>query len=190
MFDIDGVLNLDGKKYHNNGRNGIEAHCAENFNYILENVPDLKLVVISSWRYDIINGRMTLRGFESQLMTHGIDCENKIIGYTISDEVLVGDGRTYDYLKQHKDVIRREQILNWVYGPAMRGFPPETDTARRWAVLDDQEFDLYDDNWRHIQPDSKVGLTLVGAEQVISILVGDTEDTIVPMIFNERNHTT
>ena len=99
FLDIDGVLN-DYSQMSNN-HCGIKKECVENFNKILDLLPDVKIVISSSWRYLILNKFMTIKGFESLLLSHGINCSNRVIGHTEIDE-------------SNSIFGRGSQIKNWV----------------------------------------------------------------------------
>lgn len=89
LLDIDGCLNK--MIPHPNGYFGTDKDNVETFNHFLGLWPDLKIVISSSWRYLIQPHLMTLQGFESLLLTHGVDCKNRIVGRTPLDEEW-GDG--------------------------------------------------------------------------------------------------
>ena len=94
-FDIDGVLNLHEKLP--SGVCGISPHLRNNFNRIMDEVSDLRLVIHSAWRYLICyecptKGRsdMTLEGMGYLLQTHGLKVYeqgvgHKLIGHTSKD---------------------------------------------------------------------------------------------------------
>lgn len=83
-LDIDGVLN-DHQQLAN-GFCGTHPACVARMNRVLLAEPDLRLVIHSAWRYLILSGQMTLKGFESMLITHGLDCFGRVIGHTDPDE--------------------------------------------------------------------------------------------------------
>lgn len=100
FLDIDGVLN--GHELKANNYCGIEAPLVSNFNDIMLDVPDLQIVISSAWRYMIICGDMTVRGFEHMLLTHGVMCYGRIKGITVSDEIIPNRrDQIYDYAKRH-----------------------------------------------------------------------------------------
>lgn len=135
LFDIDGVLNRERGCRHANGYNGLNHECIENFNRIIAEVPSVDLVVISSWRYDILSGRQSFKGFESMLLTHGVNCHGKIIGHTKSDEEICGHGRTGDWLKEKGSIIRHHQVADYLWGEM--GDPGQGSGQRRFCIIDD-----------------------------------------------------
>ena len=83
FLDIDGVLNNHTPL--ESGYNGICQHRARLLNIILESVPDLQIVVSSAWRYMILEGAMTLKGFAHLLAIHGIKSHGRMHGHTEAD---------------------------------------------------------------------------------------------------------
>lgn len=141
FLDIDGVLN----DHHpmSNHYCSIKHECVECFNKILSNHMDLKIVISSAWRYLIIKGSMTLKGFEQMMLTHGLECHNRFIGHTEVDT---------------EQVQRREdQILNYV----------ASQNIKNYVVLDDLPLEL---EKRFIRTDGNIGLTEFKAMQVINLL--------------------
>jgi hypothetical protein len=109
----------------------LTAHASKRLNDIV--TATLSSVVVSSaWRYMILNGAMTVKGFEYLLAIHGFI--GKVVGHTCSDED-VDD--------------RAEQIRRYV---AEHGI-------RRWVAIDDGQPDLSALGDRWIKTESKVGLT-------------------------------
>jgi hypothetical protein len=82
FLDIDGVLNRH--RPWPNGYIGIEPACAYRFNRLLK-LTGAKIVVSSAWRYLIHSGSMTTKGFENLLLSHGINCHDRVIGLTEPD---------------------------------------------------------------------------------------------------------
>lgn len=83
FLDIDGVLNDCCP--HDNGYCGIQADKVRHLNRILEECPDVQLVISSSWRYTVLNGNSTLLGFEHLLLSHGVACKGRLHGVTAAD---------------------------------------------------------------------------------------------------------
>lgn len=162
LLGIDGVLNPHTR--HENGYCGIDRECVRNFNTILEAVSHAKICLISSWRYDVHAGRMTIGGVEAMLLTHGVDCHGRVVGVTVSDEEIVGQARSWEWLKKYGARIRRSQVHRWLWGEWES--PQEDD--RRYVVLDD--IDLALPNGGQVVTDPNVGLTAADAQKAISIL--------------------
>lgn len=88
-LDIDHVLNC-GRK-HPNGYAGMELHCLGYLAMILDAVPDLKIVLSTSWRYACLGGHWTTTGFEMVMLTHGMDwnaINGRIEDFTIDDNTV------------------------------------------------------------------------------------------------------
>lgn len=145
FLDVDGVLNTE-RALMDNGHCGINQNCVRRLNRILRQFPDLRLVLSSTWRYMVINGDMTLRGFEEMLMTHGVDCYNMMHGVTASDEV-------YDF---NGDQVRRRQIEDYV----------DAHRPRAYVVLDDIDLGME----RQIRIVGRRGLQDADAEGAIAVL--------------------
>jgi hypothetical protein len=144
FLDIDGVLN--NHERHENGYAGIRSDCVSHLNHILKEVPDLKIVISSAWRY-MIPEALSLKGFEYLLLVAGVNCEKKVIGYTARDENVNSRGK---------------QIRFWVKDHMVKG--------DKYIILDDLPFDFLKLNLNFILTDPKVGLTRKKAEAVIERL--------------------
>ncbi len=156
FLDIDGVLNDHGKLP--SGYCGITLRHATLFNEILVTVPDAKIVISSAWRYLILRGEMTVKGFEYLLMVHGVTCQNRVVGHTIADADICKEPGHFDY-EAWKTIglqMRHEQISRFV---AQNGI-------RQYAVLDDLPLSIPN----LIQTDGKVGLTSIEVSRVIAML--------------------
>jgi hypothetical protein len=132
FLDIDGVLN--GHAAFENHYCGIKPECVDAFNKLLDHFFNAKIVIASAWRYMIIKGTMTLKGFEYLLLSHGINCSGKVLSHTREDTDAVEP--------------RIDQILDW-----LKENDPECDD---WLSLDD----LYLHHKNCYQTDGMVGFTL------------------------------
>jgi hypothetical protein len=173
MIDIEVFLDIDGcannhSKFEN-GYSGVTSDCRRNINRLLREVPDSKIVVSSAWRYLVLNGSMTLKGFESLLLTHGLCVYNRIKGVTISDEEQAAEmgfpqanfnnmTEWHNWVNIYGAKIRKEQILKYV-----NKTKPET-----WVVIDDIILDIPN----QIVTDYNIGFTEDDAEKAIGILRG------------------
>lgn len=150
-LDIDGVLNRHVK--HGNGYCGIDPECVRWLNHVIEQVPGVEILIHSAWRYMIIGGRMDLKGFEYLLQTHGLDCENRIVGHTGPDSV-----RPRGAFSRDMDILERaEQIRRWA------GDNFHSHSA--YVAIDDLPLPLYAEFFVHT--DGTVGLTSEKSEEVI-----------------------
>lgn len=147
FLDIDGVLNGHQKVIPGSLYCGIRRDCVERLNRIIEST-DCQLVISSAWRYMILGGAMTLKGFEYFLLTHGVDCHERVHGHTVSDEL-------YDR--------REHQILHY-----LAQFPERP----AWCVLDDDPMGMSfgANQWRLVRTDGTKGLTTEDADRLIAIL--------------------
>lgn len=90
FLDIDGVLNSNAIEHVSLLSDPfgwtvvpqILPKCVRNLNAIVGST-EAKLVLSSAWRYSILNGDMTLRGFESLLRSHGV--RGTLLGHTRLD---------------------------------------------------------------------------------------------------------
>lgn len=140
FLDFDGVLNI----WPNPGRNG-EFHkpACINLEFLLNKVPDLKIVVSSSWR------AFGYEAVRDVLKSNGID-PRKVIDIT-GDEVSPSDGK--------KD--RDYQIECWLKKH------PE---VKKFAVVDDESYDMALVANKMVKTDRYVGLTQAAVERLIHIL--------------------
>ncbi len=110
FLDIDGVCNDHTFNSQANSTT-IKASCVNNLNKILTET-DSQIVLSTAWRYMILNGAMTLKGFEYLLRTHGVYAENRLLGLTREDRLLPNDPNNkrergveiQDWLKEHPEV--------------------------------------------------------------------------------------
>ena len=89
FLDIDGVLNMYGascRTFMKPYGQHIEPHLVNRLNYILEKVEDLKIVISSSWRFD-------MKDLEKQIKEQGFKYWDRVIGKTP-----VGDARGLEIL--------------------------------------------------------------------------------------------
>jgi hypothetical protein len=139
FLDIDGVLNNHTPM--SNGYNGIDKVCVSNFNFLLSKLPSAKIVISSAWRYLIHGGAFTLKGFEYILETHGIECKDRLIGYTDKDPELP---QNHDEWNQAGLQFRKDQILKWI---------KDNNYSGPYLVLDDLDIGI------GYRTDGKIGLT-------------------------------
>lgn len=145
FLDIDGVLN--DHKQHTNGYLGTIPSCVVCFNDLLVET-GASIVISSAWRYMVLNGAMTLRGFEYLLLTHGVDCKDRVIGMTCSDEDIP---------------LRGQQIRHWMN---------EYGDGRRYVVLDDLDLGISEAEHPFVQTVDEHGLELADVNLAIWLLNG------------------
>lgn len=162
-LDIDGVLNRHDR--HENGYSTMHPECLEPMNYLLRELPDMQLVVSSAWRYQVLNGHMTLKGLECLLLTHGLDCFGRIAGITCGDEAATEGEFTrkttspeyWEWLAQHGHTVRARQIQQHVQEACANAFG-----QLAYAVVDDLDLPLK----RLVKTEPNQGLTYEHVQQL------------------------
>lgn len=144
FLDMDGCLN-DHTQLES-GFCGVKSECASRLNRILRET-DAEIVLSSAWRY-MVPDAMTLNGFQYLLQTHGVDCNDRLIGVTCRDEELMPRG---------------QQIRQW---------RNEHGGDRRYVVIDDLDLGISEAGHPFVQTDGAVGLTDADVERAIAILNG------------------
>jgi hypothetical protein len=146
FLDIDGVLNDHGPMM--NLYCGIDKEKVNLLNRVIDET-NCNIVISSAWRYMILGGDMTVRGFEHMLLTHGLKCYRRIIGHTPSDEEVWSRG---------------EQISAWL----------SVEKYSKYVVVDDlnEELGIGISLAGHpiVQTNGKVGLTNENCTDLIRIL--------------------
>ncbi|MGI9507634.1 MAG: HAD domain-containing protein [Geminicoccaceae bacterium] len=145
FLDIDGVLN-DHEFDPVSDSCTIKRECVQQLNRILVET-GAQIIVSSAWRYMVLNGAMTLRGFGYLLQTHGV-----ITGRVWATTKLDIGGES-----------RGRQIRDWLSENTNGDIP--------FVVLDDERlcgFDEVRDNL--VLTDGSVGLTEADADKAIQIL--------------------
>jgi len=142
FLDIDGVLNR--LKPQRNGYCGFDPICVENLNYVLLTIPDLYIVISSSWRYMISPRTMTLEGFEFMLLASGVCCKARVAGATVRDDAIPE---------------RSDQVKHWL------DTHPE---VTKHLALDDMCWEFGSRNVISLRTDSHVGLTEKESKQIIN----------------------
>jgi hypothetical protein len=137
FLDIDGVLNGLGCFTQPNAH-WIEPDCVNVLNRVIKDT-DCKLVLSSSWRYQIHYGACTLQGFEYLLRSHRINAYQRLMGYTATDEMC--------------KTTRGEQITYWLN---TRG---RELGVERYVVVDDLDLGITDEGHPFVQPNGGWGLT-------------------------------
>ena len=167
FLDIDGVLNDHARMP--NGYCAIKHSCVDALGRILRAVPDLKIVLSTSWRYMMFgdNPPMNEKGIEYLLCLFGAnynDVADRVIGKTMSDEEMCeklgiaekGAPLDYLWLKDNGTLLRREQILHYAEGCPNEGF----------VVFDDLDLEMEE----LIRTDGVIGLTVELSDRAIAAL--------------------
>ena len=146
-FDIDGVLN--DHTYNKESEScSIKPSCVKNFNLILEEFPDLKVILHSAWRYMVHGKAMDLKGFKYLLRTHGISSKINLIAVTTTDEIC--------NLREHNILLSKAEWCRM---------------GDKYAIVDDLDLQFGGITQNHfIRTDGQVGLTSVERKKIIELL--------------------
>lgn len=94
FLDFDGVLAPYGNHYV---AKKFSKSCVKNFNKILKEVPEAKIVISSSWR------RHGLEYVKDMLKDNGID-EKRVIGMTPEHQPSTRNRHLEEWIDEHKDI--------------------------------------------------------------------------------------
>jgi len=146
FLDIDGVLNNHSRQM--NLYCGIHRDKTELLNKVI--LPtNCNIVISSAWRYMVLSGEMTVKGFEYMLLSHGLQCYDRVIDVTPSDEVINTRGKQVSYwLEKHRQKY----------------------DVKEYVVVDDLSLDIESCGHPFVQTDSTVGLEERHIEEIITIL--------------------
>jgi hypothetical protein len=152
-LDMDGVMN--DHTLMENGYCGISPDCVRRLNRLFDQFEDLHIVVSSAWRYMVLAGDMTRRGYEEMLLTHGVCCYGRVFGMTAPDEPYWSSPPTE---ADYSDLtVRKRQIADHV-----REHRPES-----YVVLDDMELEMD----RFVRTDGQKGLQDNDVEAALEVLL-------------------
>lgn len=181
FLDIDGVLNFASNDLNNsyNGRflhgEEIEPRLVKNLNKICKEVPNLKIVISSSWRGD-------MKGTIWALRYAGFNYVENIIGRTPSsvpitkrnmNGILFDNKPPYTLLYQY----RAEQIMKWILDN-----PGISKKINNFIIVDDESTDIigkYGYSFlekNFIQTNSEIGLSNDIAQDIINHFIGDKHE--------------
>lgn len=158
FLDIDGVLNNHTPLENNYC--GTRSDCVSNFNRILDALPEAKIVISSAWRYLILRGDVTIKGFEMLLLTHGVKCFGRVIGHTVADGPIEDEPNHHDpeAWKVAGLAWRREQIRQWAF----------QNKVSSYIAIDDLPLDMPEQYF----VDGELGLTFEDASAIIDLSLG------------------
>lgn len=172
FLDFDGVLNAGGPRhqrtayYHNRppgDRFGEQFHplAMAAYAHIVASVPDLFVVVTSTWRANGLEEMQQLwqqRGYPGQIDDVTPLSEHCIRGQEVHD-YLFARGAYYP--------VRRWSAPAWREAR-------EKCTVTSYAILDDDP-DFFVNQAKHlVRPDDQIGLTMHQAKRVVRLLLSDT----------------
>jgi hypothetical protein len=156
FLDIDGVLN--GHDWNDESQScNIRRECVAHLNRVIRET-GCKIVLSSAWRYIVLGGDMTLKGFGYMLRTHGLVCQrgatDLIVGCTAPDESPPNPVR---------DGERGRQCREWLYGP-------ENQWEVTWfAAVDDEDAGFAELGIPAVITDGARGLTAEDADKLIGL---------------------
>jgi len=159
FLDVDGVLN--GHDWSDEAQScSIRRECVAHLNRVIRET-GCKIVLSSAWRYVVLGGDMTLKGFGYLLRTHGLICPsdtmNLIVGCTVPDELPP---------RPVRDGERGRQCREWLHGP-------ENQWEVTWfAAVDDEEDGFAEFGIPAVITDGARGLTAEDADRLIGLLNG------------------
>lgn len=161
FLDIDGVLN--GHEWDDEAKScNIRRECVKHLNRVVQ-ATGCKIVVSSAWRYIMLGGDMTPKGFGYMLRTHGLIAPggsmNLIIGFTGPDS---GDG----FISAARDGERSRQILGWLEGSRN----VDAEQVVSYAVVDDDDDGFTEAGMPFVLTDGKRGMTAEDADRLIAML--------------------
>jgi hypothetical protein len=157
FLDIDGVLN--GHDWNDEAKScNIRPECVAHLNRVIRET-GCKIVLSSAWRYIVLGGDMTLKGFDYMLRTHGLICQsdtmNLIVGCTVPDELAP---------RPVRDGERGRQCREWLHGP-------ENQWEVNWfAAVDDEDHCFAEFGIPAVITDCARGLTAEDADKLIALL--------------------
>ncbi len=163
FLDVDGVLNdhafdIDAQSCT------IDQSCVAALNRVLK-VTSCDIVISSAWRYMILGGAMSAKGFEYLLRTHGVHCVDKVVGYTRPDAKIYKPGDVIDQAERGKEILDWLNVFDWFNMRQVPGHPVA------FVVVDDKQLGF--ERMPFVQTDGLVGLTEADADKIIA-LFGDT----------------
>lgn len=166
FLDIDGVLN--GHEWDDEAKScNIRRECVRRLNRVVRET-GCKVVLSSAWRYIVLGGDMTLRGFGYMLRTHGLTAEggtmNLIVGHTEADADPPG-----------ADGERAGQVRKWLdeWNGPFHSHPKAT----TYAVVDDDDDGFTAAGMPCVITDGGRGLTDADADRLIALLNGEGGDS-------------
>lgn len=151
FLDIDGVLNGHDWSKTKYSRL-IRESCVKELNRIIETANPV-FVLSSAWRYQLLKGATTHKGFEYMLLTHGVSDKFRLVSHTCSDETIDEDGNEVSQ--------RGQQISRWLN---------EHTVTVPYVVIDDLDLGITEAGHPFVKTDSNVGLTRKEADLAIEIL--------------------
>lgn len=162
FLDIDGVLN--GHEWDDEAKScNIRRECVKHLNRVVKET-GCRIVLSSAWRYIVLGGDMTWKGFGYMLRTHGLLAEcgarDLIVGHTRADDLLCDPAD----LKADERAVQIREWLKW-----RNEFTPVVES---FAAVDDDDQGFAAHGIPAVITDGKVGLTAADADRLIELLGG------------------
>ncbi len=159
FLDIDGVLNANGSYKADSESRNLDPRCVANLNRLVQTT-DCKIVLSSAWRYMILNGAMTIKGFQYMLRTHGVTKYLEII------DTLPADNQLEFVAGSNKAPGRGQAIHEWVEKAKPEAKP------EKWAIVDDLDvsYGICKECPNFVQTNPNVGLTEEDTTRLLEIL--------------------
>ena len=158
FLDIDGVMNNDKEPRIPSSHNCINERNLKALNYIFQEVPDVKVVLSSSWRYERTAKEC------ADLVNHYFDMYGiPVVGRT--PVVITPESckpiYTLQELENGNTVCSRGYEIKYIVDRV---------NPTRYVIVDDWDNFLDEQRDNHVRTDLEWGLTLENAERVIQIL--------------------
>lgn len=157
FLDIDGVLNDHSRM--SNHYCGTKKECVDVLNRILDAVPDAKIVISSAWRYMILREDMKTKGFEMLLLTHGVKCHGRVLGYTAADGPIEDEPDHHNEPEKWRENTLKErgrQIHEWA----------ESHGVEKFVALDDLQIGVPE----HYLVNGATGLTEFDINEIVRLI--------------------
>jgi hypothetical protein len=162
FMDIDGCLNNHAKMP--NGYCGIDRGKVDLLNNVLADT-SARIVLSSSWRYNVLTGKMTLAGLNDMMATHGLRWMS-IVG-VLPPEGIIADRGVLCYCWLEENVGRcfgqSTDMNKIVTAPGKREL--------RFCAVDDLDLGYSKANIPFVQTDGTVGLTIDDCRRMTQILL-------------------
>lgn len=156
FLDIDGVMNMYGsssRTFMKPYGQHIEPHLTQRLNYICEIVPNLEIVISSSWRSD-------MEDLQKQMIEQGFKYWHKVIG------------KTPQAYREHLDYDKPAKILLDSRGEQIRDWIIKNEYDGTYLVIDDEISDIIGEckipKFRVYQTDSNEGMLHKDAIAIIN----------------------
>lgn len=159
FLDIDGVLN--GHEWDDEAKScNVRRECVKHLNHVVRETGCV-IVISSAWRYILLAGDMTMRGFGYMLRTHGLLSGGRqlIVGFTDKDAEPVMPDR-------HGE--RGRQCRAWI--DWWNTLPGEGPSVEACAAVDDEDDGFAEAGIPAVITDGRMGLTAADADRLIEII--------------------